>query len=170
MSKYFKSGEILKISEDHFINTAAERTSQMISQINLPATKRKVYLVAGAAGVGKSWVCSQLINCSYLASDNFPEMAYIAKILECPLDKPVVFEITVGISTFIKWNSNLFDIYPIVIIEDNEILHQRIVSRGGQITEYASKRNAAMRKRADKYAKFSGTSQEVLDYLTKEFT
>lgn len=128
-------------------------------------TKPVVYMVCGASGAGKSWVCNQLKDAfTYVSYDDTPKSKHV-ELLQQPSDKPFIYDPPIKISTFIKRNSHLFDIRPIFIIESQDTIKARIAQRGGRFTEALSKRIREMDKRNAKYGIFSGTASEVLKFL-----
>lgn len=130
--------------------------------------KPVLYLVCGVSGSGKSWVCNQLNDVSYLPSDSAGKKNHVEKLLELSkLNKPLVYDLSVGISTFIKRNIDKFDIRPVFIVETKELILERLKQRATG-TALSDTRIVAINKRAQSYATFSGTSQEVLDYLNAQ--
>lgn len=128
-------------------------------------TKPKLYMVAACSGSGKSWVCKQLTDkFDYVSYDDTRKKEHLDRLLS-PSDKPKLYDPPIKISTFFKRHSDKFDIHAVFILEEDDVVKARVESRGGEWTEHISKRNAAMRKRFDKYGDFAGTSQQVLDYL-----
>ena len=140
------------------------------SSIETTMIKPKLYMVAGCSGSGKSWVCAQLVDKFDYVSYDYNRKKEHLDLLLAPSDRPKLYDPPIKISTFFKRHSNKFDIHAVFILEDDEVVKARIIARGGEWTEHISKRNAAMRKRFEKYGEFSGTSQEVLDYLMKAVT
>jgi Zn ribbon nucleic-acid-binding protein len=133
--------------------------------------KPTIYMVCGASGSGKSWVCRQLTDMSnYISYDENSKKKHIDLLKGADLSRPTLYDPPIKISTFIKRHSHEFDIIPVFIIEDTETVKERILSRGGEWTDFISKRCEAMKKRNAKYGVFSGTSQEVLDWLKKQLT
>lgn len=127
--------------------------------------KPKLYMVAGCSGSGKSWVCKQLTDlCDYVSYDYNRKKLHLDLLLQ-PSVKPKLYDPPIKISTFFKRHSDKFDIHAVFILEEDTVIKHRIIQRGGEWTDHISKRNAAMRKRFEKYGEFAGTSQEVLDYL-----
>lgn len=127
--------------------------------------KPTVYMVCGASGSGKSWVCEQLIDkFTYVSYDKNIKSKHV-ELLQQSTDKPLLYDPPIKISTFIKRYSNIFNIIPIFIIESEETIRSRIHQRGGRFTEALSKRIHQIQKRSVKYGIFSGTSSEVLAYL-----
>jgi len=128
--------------------------------------KSKLYIVAGCSGSGKSWVCKQLTDkFEYISYDSNRKKNYLDLLLR-PSDKPKLYDMPIRISTFLKLHSDKFDITVVFILEQDEVVKQRIEARGGVWTKYISRRNRIMARRAAKYGAFSGTSQEVLDHLS----
>lgn len=135
---------------------------------NLNKVYPKVYMVCGTAGAGKSWVCEQLIEqYHYVSFDRVPKKDHVEVIRTASTDntKLVLYDPNIKISTFIKRHSHEFDIVPIFIIEDENTIKERLISRGGKWTEHIGKRMKVMEARNKKYGVFSGTSSEVLDFL-----
>ena len=123
-------------------------------------------MVCGASGSGKSWICKQLVDkFNYISFDENPKKHHIDLIKSAGLDKPILYDPPIKISTFIKRHSHEFNIIPIFIIEEEGVVKERVVGRGGTWTEHLAKRCNVMRQRNKKYGVFAGTSQEVLEYL-----
>jgi group I intron endonuclease len=131
-----------------------------------------VYMVCGLSGSGKSWVCNQLSNmCNYVSFDNTSKDKHIELLIEAgKAGKTSLYDPTIGVSSFIKHNSDKFDIRPTFIIELKNIISARLEARGGMWREGMDNRLKSMDKRTIRYGVFHGTSQEVLDYLKKELT
>lgn len=127
-----------------------------------PTLKKTLYLLTGAPASGKSWILSNLSNFDCLDSDTIPKKELVSR---CQSANKPILTLTVGISTFIKNNPN-FEIKLIVIVEGIDTLNQRMLARNGKITSTIEKRAKRMDALA-KQAIFSGTSQEVLSYLSQ---
>jgi len=128
-------------------------------------TKPILYLICGVSGSGKSWICNQLNNVSYLSSDSADKKSHVDELLKLSkLNKPLIYDLSIGISTFIKRNTDKFDIKPIFVIETKETVLERLKQRGTG-TALSDSRIIAINRRAQSVAIFSGTSLEVLDYL-----
>lgn len=125
-------------------------------------TKKDVILLCGAPASGKSWVGKQLTKYSYISHDDTSSKNLIYSMLNA--DKPIVYDPTIGISTFMKNTSHYFNFKLIVIEEDIDVIKNRMLSRDGKITPTIEKRCKRMRQLSNK-AIFSGTSEEVLKYL-----
>lgn len=133
--------------------------------MNFIPVKPTIYMVCGASGAGKSWVCNQLTDkFKYVSYDGNRKSKHL-ELLNEPSDKPILYDPPIKISTFIKRHSDVFDIKPIFIIETEDTIRSRIAERGGEFTEALAKRIREMSKRNAKYGVFSGTSAEVLEYL-----
>jgi len=128
--------------------------------------KTTIYMVCGASGSGKSWVCEQLTDkFNYISYDKNSKKKHIDLLKGADQSKPTLYDPPIKISTFIKRHSHEFNIIPVFIIEDVSVVKDRVIGRGGEWTDYAVRRCNAMIKRNAKYGVFSGTSQEVLDWL-----
>lgn len=135
----------------------------------MTAAKPKLYLVCGVSGSGKSWVCNQLKDkYEYLSSDSSPKKGHVEKLKEmAKTSKPLLYDLSVSISTFIKNNAAEFDIYPIFIKETREVILARLAERGTGMA-LSDSRLKAIDSRTVKYGKFSGTTVEVLKYLEEK--
>lgn len=130
---------------------------------------KTVYLLCGAAGSGKSWVANQLLDkFHYVSFDGVRKKDHIDTIRAQPDDKPVLFDPNIKISTLIKRHSDEFNIIPVFIIESEEVVKERIAKRGGEWTEHIPKRMKVMEARNAKYGVFSGTAEEVLQWLKEQ--
>lgn len=123
--------------------------------------KKEVFLITGAPGAGKSWVLSQLTELTSIDSDTTPKN----KILEAIGNAPTtpVIALTVGVSTFIK-NNPQFQVKLLVILEEENVLKNRILARGGKLTKTLKSRAKRMERLAKK-AYWSATASEMLDFL-----
>lgn len=122
---------------------------------------REVYVITGAPGAGKSWVLSRLNNFDVIDTDSV-RVDQWRKTIDS-VNKPII-SITVKVSTFIKNNPDL-SFKLVVIDEPLEVLEQRVLLRGGTITPTLKKRRNRMKSLA-KGAVFSGTSEQVLAFLS----
>jgi|GEM_PF-6537186 len=126
-------------------------------------TKKIVYVIAGASGAGKSWICNQVINkFKYVSYDKTPKDQ--TRSILWNETSTVIYDPTTHVSSFIKRNKDIFDIKLIVIVEDELTISTRLMARGGQITNSVRQRIKRMKNLA-KGAVFSGTSSEVLAFL-----
>lgn len=146
-------------------DNTAEQYQEFKSTINqYRQTKQVLFLIAGCSGSGKSWVCDKLKNkFNYVSYDNVNKNHHIYELLKNN-SKPILYDPTVKVSTFIKRYSHLFDIRLIVINEDELTITNRILQRNGKITDAIKKRIKRMHD-LSKNCEFSGTSDQVLNYL-----
>lgn len=134
----------------------------------LSKPKPVIYLICGVSGAGKSWVCKQLVDkFHYVSFDGNPKKKHLELLSDPNISKPILHDLPIKISTFIKRNAYQFDIKPIFIVETQEVIEARLKARGGEWTESAAKRMQAIDARNKKYGVFSGTADEVLAYLLK---
>jgi Zn ribbon nucleic-acid-binding protein len=147
-------------------NNTKDQFDQWITSTNNPDfVKPTIFMVIGCSGSGKSWVCNQLKDdFQYISYDGSRKRNHIPGLMEHS-SKPKLYDPPIKVSTFFKRHSHRFNIRCVAILETDDVVKERIKIRGGIWTNSISKRNAVMVKRAAKYGEFSGTSQEVLDYL-----
>jgi hypothetical protein len=129
-------------------------------------SKQDLFIIAGCPASGKSWACEQLKDkFNYVPYDGINKDLHIYELLKNN-DKPLLFDPTIKVSTFIKRIGHLFNIRLIVIIESEGVINSRMISRGGKITDTIKRRIKRMNNLVKK-AEFSGTSDQVLEYLKK---
>jgi hypothetical protein len=127
-------------------------------------TKQDVFLIAGCPASGKSWVCNQLLDkFNYVSYDNVNKNYHVYELLKNN-HTPLLYDPTIKISTFTKRYGHLFNIRLVVIVEDEGTINQRILSRGGKLTETIKRRIKRMSQLSNN-CEFNGTSTEVLEYL-----
>lgn len=140
------------------------------NNVIIGAQPKKVpfYLVTGPAGVGKSWVCDQLQGVNYISYDLVPKEQHYHYMVELSKNgKPIVYDPFRKATTIYNRYRHLFDIKIIVINETVDVVKQRLEQRGSKmsredVAKYVKKFNNT------KLFDFSGTSSEVLEFLTKE--
>ena len=120
---------------------------------------KTVYLVGGASGSGKSWVCNQLTSLvHYVCTDKMGKLD--------PTRTLELHEYTTGISTAIKrWRSMGITVIPVLVMGDFIQVKQQLVNRGGKVTKGLYRRWKRMEVLAAKYGVFTGSSSEVLRWL-----
>jgi len=147
-------------------NSTESKFLEWIQKYKMPEQKSKIiYIVTGAPGSGKSWVCNSLANIySYISYDDFPKESHLQLIFSDNSGKPILYDPWRKATSFVKRYSDSLDVRLIVIKESKETIRQRILNRGGEITDNTDKyANRAIN--IAKNAFFSGTSDEVLAYL-----
>lgn len=126
--------------------------------------RKKILLVCGAAGAGKSWVCNQISNLAYYYEYDKSDRKNIRSAMWNVDSDIIICDLYSHISTFMTRNADIFDIELYVINETEDVIKNRLIGRGGQITSSVKKRIARM-KSLSKRAIFSGTSNQVLEKL-----
>lgn len=131
---------------------------------------KKLYLICGVPGSGKSWVLSQvadkficLENDSFIGKDYTRE---IAKKFQST-SKPVVADCPFG-ERFLrdKLESLGVSVEPIFIVEKPEVVKKRYEEREGKpIPQAHLTRAKSILTRANEWGAFFGTSEEVANYL-----
>jgi len=135
-----------------------------------------IYLIIGVPGTGKSWVCNKLqalanLNATIVQHDHYMKKQYIPALVKAAsLDTNVIGELPFGISEqMAELKAKGCDVCPIFIIEDEKTLRQRYQLREGrEIVQGHLTRQNTYKQRAVEYKAFSGTSQQVFDYLLKK--
>lgn len=126
--------------------------------------KQDLFLIAGCPASGKSWVCEQLSDkFNYVSYDKVNKNYHVYELLKNN-NKPLLYDPTIKVSTFTKRYSHLFNIKLLVIVEDKRIIENRMRVRSGEITKTLDRRIKRMSDLSNN-CEFSGTSDEVLNYL-----
>ena len=130
--------------------------------------KPKLLLLIGCSGSGKTWVSSQLTDKFYVVHyDLTPKAKLLDVIRQQPSDKPILLDLPIKTSTFIRRHSDEFDIRVVSILGDFLRVKVQILKRKGKITKTLYRRWKVMKKRTETYAEFHGDSDQVLSYLKK---
>ena len=131
-------------------------------------TLPKLLIVFGCSGSGKTWLANQLTDRFHVVHYDETPRAHLLEVLHSqPTDKPTLLDLPIKISTFIKRHSSEFDIRCVAVMGDFIRVKQQILGRGGKITPTIYRRWKQIGKRAEKYAEFTGDSEDVLRYLKK---
>ena len=85
-----------------------------------PVVRKKIIVVAGTSGSGKSWVCNQL-NLTYIRHDKV-NREHIRSIMFNTDATIMIYDPTVHVSSFIKRNKDIFDIDLFVIQEVEKVI------------------------------------------------
>lgn len=140
---------------------------------------KTAYLVCGVPGSGKSWVCNQVKHkLAYVHHDLFIGMAgptYVNAIISVSkkTDKPLLIEAPFSISQIKEPLEKAgIQVKPVVIAEKEDVYKQRYMNdpkRVKNITHLSGHmtRTKTYLQRAKEFGWFSGTSQEVLEYLQR---
>lgn len=132
-----------------------------------------IFVVCGVCGSGKSWVCNQLEGVTYVKYDKISgKNERISAVLRASLmDLPVVFDPVIHISSYLKRFPSK-NTHLVCIIEDESTLRSRLEGRGSKkgLTFAGLQRMKRIQWYADHKAEFSGTSQQVLDWIRSQAT
>lgn len=130
---------------------------------------KKVYLVCGVSGCGKTWVCKQLVNTfNYVPHDLYYSNIYRvisnqARLSPKPILTEVPFAERVQRDTLTKMG---FEVIPVFCIDDPDVIAARYLAREGKpIQKAAYTRAGTIVNRAQEWKAFHGKPHEVLAYL-----
>lgn len=134
---------------------------------------KKIYMVIGCPGSGKSWVCDQLKELfDYVHHDLYMGMTgdpYVKAIMKRSVDakKPLLIEAPFSISQIKDPLEQMgFEITPVFIQEDHAVIADRYRQRENkEIPKGHLTRQETYRQRAEAWNAFKGTSNEVLEHL-----
>lgn len=134
--------------------------------------RHPIYLVVGVPGVGKSWVCGQLLDkFQYVANDDYIGGDYVTAIRDAAREsnRPVMCEALFSLSAVKDpLERQGFEVVCVFILEDEAELKRRWEERGN--VSHATRQGHLSRQRtyserAREYGSFYGTSAEVLEHL-----
>lgn len=152
---------------EHFYTFDELETIQ--DRFNLIAEHRKnlpnVFFLFGCFGAGKTWVGNQLINNFFIVEYDKYRFKSVEIIDALPKTKPILFISSIGITAFMNKYGMKYNIVPIALIESSDVIRQRLIQRGGSMTANVERRLKRVESISNKYAEFSGTSNQVLEYL-----
>ena len=129
----------------------------------------KMFIITGVAGSGKSWVCDQLIGVNYVSFDTIDKTMHYHYIVELSKNGcPIVYDPFRKVKQTYHIYAPLLDTYVIKIEETEDIILERLKSRGSKCTIEKVREAIKHNNRYKNLASFTGTSVEVLRYLQEQ--
>lgn len=130
---------------------------------------KKVILICGVSGAGKTWVCKQLTDkFTYVPHDeSYDNIGRAIKLAAKTSDKPIITECPFAERVLKTQLENMgFEVTPYFVIEPPDIVAKRYMEREKKpIQKSAYSRASTIINRAREWGAFFGSSQEVLDHL-----
>lgn len=133
---------------------------------------RKITVITGISGAGKTTVLNQLADIAFTMSwDKTRDEGKRAALLEAASNqpKPVLMEISRLVSTTIKRTPD-FNFELVIVTSQFEDVRARCTARSGKFNEAGAlgrlKRMQSLKK---KYGAFEGTQEQVLGELRQRF-
>lgn len=131
---------------------------------------KKVYLVCGVPGSGKSWVCEQLLNrFDYVRHDDYIQGDYTKGIVYAAkrAEKPVLGDCPFGERVLVQeLEKHGLEVTPLFIVEDPQLIKKRYEARDKKpFPPQHLTRAISIKNRAREWQAFSGKPEEVLAYL-----
>ena len=154
-------------SKFHLIYGNGDNTKAQFEEFkkNWLQTKPRMIFLCGQSGVGKTTLTSNL-------SDKFNIISYdknkskLDEVILTALNdhKIILLDVPMLISTLYKIYQHMAKIDMVFLIENNEVVKNRLLKRSGKIhnSDIRSKRIKSLAK---KYASFTGNYKEVLAHL-----
>jgi hypothetical protein len=130
---------------------------------------RKLYLLCGVSGSGKTWVCKKLTNkYNYVPHDlNFANIYQAISIAASKSSNPIITECPFGERIQREALEKLgFEVIPLFIVLDSDLAALRYFEREGKkIYKSAYKRATSIVNRALEWKAQFGSSKEIFDHL-----
>lgn len=134
---------------------------------------QKVFLVVGCPGSGKTWVCEQLTEkFHFVPHDDYLDANgrdYVPALVQAARQAtmPVLAEAPFSVSQILDPLDDYgIEVVPVFILEDEAVLKERYHAREGkEIPKGHLTRQRTYESRARELDAFSGTSEEVLQFL-----
>jgi hypothetical protein len=137
--------------------------------------KQPVYLIVGVPGSGKTWITEQVKDLftfvhhdGFIGHINQPEV-YVEAILEAAetSTKPLLAEAPFSVSSIADpLEAAGYSVIPVLISEPEDVIAGRYRQREGKdIPKGHLTRLRTYQSRAEEFGWYSGTSEEVRDYL-----
>lgn len=132
---------------------------------------KKVFLVCGVPGSGKTWVCKQLTDrFNYLPHDeHYKDHATAIQVLAKDSERPVITEVPFAERILRETLEKAgLDVTAIFVIEDPEVVKERYETREKKDIPKANiTRATSILNRAKEWNCLYGTSTEVLEIFKK---
>jgi len=133
---------------------------------------KKVILICGVSGSGKTWVAKQLDpeKFAYISHDQYrDDLPTVIQAVSETTTRPVVTECPFGERVLKeKLEKMRLEVIPVFIVEEPSLIAKRYMEREGKaIGKAPMTRATTIKDRVKEWDAFSGTSKEVLEYLEK---
>ena len=130
----------------------------------------RLFILIGAPGVGKTWICNKLSKDFNIISSDRLRNGIDAAVDQALLgEKPVLVDIPFRIKAFIeRWRQKVPDAVVIALVEDRETHEQRLKSRGGEFDATILKRVKRVNSLSKQYANIIGNTDQILNQMEQE--
>jgi len=131
---------------------------------------QKVYMLCGVPGSGKSWVASGLPEYTYVSHDAH-KTGYVDKIAEAAAssDKPILADCPFAERELrSQLEKRGLVVEPKFIVEHPLVVKQRYEAREGKpVSKSTLTRARTIVEKADEWAAYRGTAEQVKEHLKK---
>ncbi len=134
------------------------------------AMSKRIYLLIGSPGVGKTWITNQLKRRYTILEHDDYKNNYVDAIVEAvnTSDKQIIANTPFGVSELTKaLTDEGIKVVPVYVIEPENVLKARYKAREGRdIPQGHLTRQKTYKQRADATKAIQGTAKEILEYLS----
>lgn len=135
--------------------------------------EKVIYMLCGQSGVGKSTVAAKLTNIfTVLDKDNFRNIKELDKAIRNNWhnELPILLQVSVHIATTIERYTKMgYKVVPFFIVEEPDIIKQRIAQRGGNRVDNVESRHRRILALAARYAAYSATADDMIKYIWSNY-
>jgi hypothetical protein len=158
--------------KDHSIYTIWENEIHDLEDSQLVNHAKKnveVYILAGANGSGKTYLADKLTKNFEVIDYDKLSFEEVIKACEVPSSKPKLLVTPIKAKTIAKTlRDKDIRVWTCFIIETQEVIEQRLISRGGTLTEGVKRRICRYNTLKDRQAQFYGTQAKVYKWLKNQ--
>lgn len=129
-----------------------------------------LFILIGAPGTGKTWLCDKLFNdFNIISSDRIRGDIDSAVSEALKESKPVIVDLPFRIKAFIeRWRARVPDCIVVALVEEESVHKIRLAMRGGELTKSVKRRITRINSIFSRYGNISGNQSYLINRLEYE--
>lgn len=129
-----------------------------------------LFILIGAPGTGKTWLCDKLSNDFNIISSDRMRGDIDSAVSEALKDsKPVIVDLPFRIKAFIeRWRARVPDCVVVALVEEESVHKIRLAMRGGELTKSVKRRIVRINNIFNRYGNISGNQSYLINRLEYE--